>query len=165
MYLPDIKYFSDTFCRQILIAADYFSYASESVKEMTSQCGKLSFDADGSIIKVLLYDISSFPDFCKDSMNIIKWIADNLPADSYLLSLMSQYTPTPFVAEHFPELNRRITKWNTSSVLNYAADLGINGFSQSKLPLYQTILRILTCQVSNQNNPIKYKQSPLFVRR
>ena len=132
VYLPDIKYFSDTFAARYSSAADYFSYASESVKEMISQCGKLSFDADGSIIKGTIIRHLVLPGLRKDSMNIIKWIADNLPADSYLLSLMSQYTPTPFVAEHFPELNRRITKMEYFSVLNYAADLGINGFSQSK---------------------------------
>ena len=43
---------------------------------------------------------------------------------------MNQYTPLPHV-EHYPELNRTVTKPEYDEVVNFAIDLGIeNGFIQ-----------------------------------
>ncbi|HRR77442.1 MAG TPA: radical SAM protein, partial [Ruminococcus sp.] len=62
----------------------------------------------------------------------MKWIAENTSPDEVLVSIMNQYTPFDFVPEKFLELKRRVTKMEYNSVVNYAAELGINGFTQEK---------------------------------
>ena len=52
--------------------------------------------------------------------------------DSFILSLMSQYTPYEQYAE-FPELNRKITDFEYRSVVDEAIRLGMtNGFMQER---------------------------------
>ena len=66
-----------------------------------------------------------------DSKAIVKWFARELPKTTYL-SLMSQYTPFGQV-ETFPELNRKITAREYSSVVNAALEAGVeNLFTQER---------------------------------
>ena len=47
--------------------------------------------------------------------------------------MMSQYTPMPHIASKCPELNRRVTKREYDSLINYALDLGVeNAFIQDR---------------------------------
>ena len=47
--------------------------------------------------------------------------------------MMSQYTPMPQIAANYPELNRRVTKREYDSLINYAIDLGVeNAFIQDR---------------------------------
>lgn len=60
------------------------------------------------------------------------WIAEQLPKDSFYISLMSQYTPYEQNPQ-FPELNRRITSYEYQKVVDTALDLGLTqGFMQKK---------------------------------
>jgi putative pyruvate formate lyase activating enzyme len=45
---------------------------------------------------------------------------------------MNQYTPFDFISDEFPELKRKVTKMEYNSVVDLAAELGINGFTQQK---------------------------------
>ena len=68
----------------------------------------------------------------EDSIRLLHWIRDSLPKHSYLLSLMSQYTPFYRSAE-FPEINRRITTYEYEKVLDAAIELGLTeGYMQKK---------------------------------
>ncbi len=58
-------------------------------------------------------------------------MAETFGTDSFLLSLMSQYTPMRH-DDQCPELNRRITKMEYRSVAETAAELGFQGFTQDK---------------------------------
>ena len=66
-----------------------------------------------------------------DSIKIINWIAENLPLDSFMISLMSQYTPD-YNNNIYPEINRKITNFEYNSVLNRIIEFGLNGYSQDK---------------------------------
>ena len=59
-------------------------------------------------------------------------MAENLPKDSYYISLLSQYTPS-HKSSRFPGLNRRITTYEYEKVVDTALNLGLNqGFIQQK---------------------------------
>ncbi len=66
-----------------------------------------------------------------DSIKILEWIAENLPRNSVMISLMSQYTPFYKSLEH-KEIARRISTFEYNSVLEKAHELGLNGFMQER---------------------------------
>lgn len=68
----------------------------------------------------------------EDSIRLMHWMAEQLPKDSFYISLMSQYTPYEQNPQ-FPELNRRITSYEYQKVVDAALDLGLTqGFMQKK---------------------------------
>ncbi len=130
IYLPDLKYFSAELSKRYSKAENYFKYASSAILEMHRQQPELIFDGDmlkkGVIIRHLI-----LPHCRKDSMQIIDWIYENLPQNSYLVSLMSQYTPC-YKSDEFTEINRKITTFEYKSVLNKILDYNMNGFFQDR---------------------------------
>ena len=132
VYLPDIKYFSGDISKKYSKAPDYFEYASKSVLAMTAQVGKLKYNSDGGLIKGTVIRHLVLPSHRHDSMEIIEWIAKNTSSDDVLVSIMNQYTPFDFISDDHSERKRRVTKMEYNSVVNYAAELGIKGFTQQK---------------------------------
>lgn len=132
VYLPDIKFFSPEISAKYCSAPDYFKFASEAVLTMISQAGRLVFNDEGGLMRGTVIRHLVLPSHRHDSMKIIDWIAQNTPSDSRLVSLMNQYTPFDFVGDNFPELKRHLTKMEYNSVVDHAAALGINGYTQEK---------------------------------
>ena len=132
VYLPDLKYFSPVTAKKYSGAPDYFPFASKAVKEMIRQTGKPVFDKSGIMTKGVLIRHMVLPGQKEDSIRLLGWIKENLPKDSFLISLMSQYTPF-FRAKEHPEINRRLTTYEYEKVLDKAVSLGlVNGFMQEK---------------------------------
>lgn len=130
VYLPDVKYFSTEISAKYSNAPDYFQYASDAVKEMISQVGKLRYNDKNGLVKGTIIRHLVLPNCRHDSMKIMEWIAENTSPENRLVSIMSQYTPFDFVPEKYPELKRRVTKMEYNSVVRYAENLGIQGFTQ-----------------------------------
>ncbi len=130
IYLPDLKYFSASLSKKYSKAEDYFECASMAILEMHRQQPELIFKGEmlkkGVVIRHLI-----LPHCRKDSMRIIDWIYENLPQNSYLVSLMSQYTPC-YKSGDFSEINRRITTFEYKSVLQKILDYNMNGFFQDR---------------------------------
>lgn len=130
VYLPDLKYFSIEKSTQYAKCPDYFEKASKSILEMYRQQPKTQFK-DGIIQKGLIIRHLVLPKNVDESKNILLWIKNNLPSDTYI-SIMSQYTPYGNISE-FKELNRRLTTAEYNKVVNFFVDLGLtNGFMQEK---------------------------------
>ena len=132
IYLPDIKYFSPEISAKYSHAPDYFKAASEAVTAMTEQVGKLLYNEEGGLLKGTVIRHMVLPSHRHDSMKIMEWIAENTSPDNVLVSIMNQYTPFSFIPDEYSELKRRVTKMEYNSVVNYAEELGINGFTQQK---------------------------------
>ncbi|MDE6502155.1 MAG: radical SAM protein [Ruminococcus sp.] len=128
VYMPDIKYFSPEVSARYSKAPDYFEYASRAVIEMTKQTGKNIFNEKGGLIKGVLIRHLVLPSQRHDSMKIMEWIAENVP--DVLVSIMNQYTPFDFIDEKYSEIKRCLTKMEYNSVVRYAENLGINGYTQ-----------------------------------
>lgn len=130
VYLPDLKYFSPELSAKYSAAPDYFAVASKAIQEMHRQQPQLVWEGDllkqGLIIRHLV-----LPGCMKDSLQILDFLDKNLPKDSFLLSLMSQYTPTEN-CKKFPEINRRVTTYEYRKVADRAAELGFFGFAQDR---------------------------------
>lgn len=132
IYLPDFKYYDNSYALKYSGVKNYFEYASESLKEMISQTGKLKYDNSGIMQKGTIIRHLTLPNLRHDSIKLMEWISENLPNDCFLISLMSQYTPILEIKEKYPEINRRITKMEYNSILNKISELGLEGFSQEK---------------------------------
>lgn len=132
IYLPDIKYFSSEISEKYSNAPDYFEKTAAAVLAMIKQVGALKYNAEDGLIKGTVIRHMVLPSHRHDSMEIIKWIAENISPDEVLVSIMNQYTPFDFISDKFPELKRRVTKMEYNSVVDLAAELGINGFTQHK---------------------------------
>lgn len=131
-YLPDLKYFSSKLSQKYSKAEDYFKVASNAVRLMIEQTGKPVFDSDGILQKGVIIRHLVLPNCRKDSITLLHWIKETLPDKSYLISLLSQYTPF-YKSHEYPELNRRITTYEYESVLKEAISLGlVEGFMQEK---------------------------------
>lgn len=127
VYLPDFKYFDGALSAKYSFAPDYPEVAKRAIKQMYEQVGEPVIEngliKSGVIIRHLV-----LPGHKDDSINIIKYIADNFPRCR--VSIMSQYTPEFF--EGVGELKRRITTYEYNCVINAAVDLGLEGYMQDR---------------------------------
>lgn len=137
IWLPDLKYYSSELSEKYSHAANYFAAASEAIKQMVAQTGTPVLEAFGKqeipILKrgVIIRHLV-LPNQYQDSIRLMQWIAEELPREQFLLSLMSQYTPFS-KNQNYPELNRKITTYEYQKVVSAALKLGLEqGFTQER---------------------------------
>lgn len=131
-YLPDFKYWDRDLAEKYSRAPQYPDIAKAAIEEMVRQCPNLLFNEDGFIQSGVIVRQLLLPGHVKDSKAIITYLHEKYN-DRIYISLMSQYTPMPQIKDNFPELNRRVTKREYQSVVDYAIDLGIeNAFIQDR---------------------------------
>lgn len=133
IWLPDLKYRSAELSRRYSGAGDYFFAASAAIRQMIGQTGPPVFDKGHRLLKrgVILRHMV-LPGQKNDSIQLLNWMASNLPKDHFLISLLSQYTPF-YNSSLYPELNRRITTYEYEYVVKAALKLGFDhGFMQKR---------------------------------
>lgn len=129
IFLPDLKYFDDTYAVKYSQAPDYFAHASAAIKKMAEIAGPPVFDAQGLLQKGVIVRHLALPGLAPDSRHLLDWLWHTFGHSVYV-SLMSQYTPVHRAAVH-PELNRTLTQREYDELVDYAISLGIeNGFIQ-----------------------------------
>ena len=132
IWLPDLKYFSSNLSRRYSQAPDYFDRSSAAIRQMILQTGTPVFDAQGIMQKGVIIRHLVLPGQKEDSIQLIKWIAEELPKKQFYISLLSQYTPYEKNPD-FPELNRRITSYEYQKVVDTALESGLEqGFMQKR---------------------------------
>ena len=131
IYMPDFKYFSPELSARYSAAPDYAEKAAAALREMYRQTGEFLLDDDGIMKKGVLVRHLVLPGERKDSAEVLKAIAETVPADKVLLSVMRQYTPD-FAPENFKNLKRKITSFEYDFVISEAEKYGFAGFSQEK---------------------------------
>ncbi len=132
IYLPDFKYLSPELAKAYSAAPDYADVATEAVKEMYRQVGKFVLDADGIMTRGMILRHLVLPGCRADSMAVLRHIADILPSAHIRVSIMRQYTPDFAMDCPHKNLRRRVTDFEYTSVLDEAARLGLDGYSQGK---------------------------------
>lgn len=131
IYLTDIKYYSDEYAVKYSRAKDYFRFAYAAAERMIQQVGAPRFGENGIMKSGVVIRHLVLPALRRDSIEILNRLA-LLPKDSFVLSLMSQYTPWGDLSS-FPELNRRVTTFEYNSVVSRAAELGFTlGYTQER---------------------------------
>ncbi len=128
VYLPDLKYFDESYGEKYSKVNNYFYYTNNSIKEMLRQQPKAVIE-NGIIKKGVIVRHLVLPGLYKDSLKLIEWLStlENPP----LVSIMRQYTPC-YKALEYKELSRRITTFEYEKVTERCAELGLTGFTQLK---------------------------------
>lgn len=129
IYLPDLKYYSNELSKKYSKVDNYFKYATEAIKEMYNQVGSPTFNENGIIQKGLIIRHLVLPNHLQNSKNILKWIKENMPEDTYV-SVMAQYFPT-HKAKEDKLINRKLTKKEYKEIENFLYTLDLkNGYIQ-----------------------------------
>ena len=124
VYLPDLKYYDNKLAKKYSNIDNYFEISTKAIKKMKEQVGENIFDENGLIQKGMI-----LPNSISNSKNILKWINENMPKNTYI-SVMAQYFPT-YRAKSVETLNRKLTKEEYKEIENYLYSLDIeNGYIQ-----------------------------------
>lgn len=133
IYLPDLKYVSDTLAVKYSHAPHYFQYASEAIKEMVRQTGNPAFDENGLMKKGTIVRHLILPNQLINSYQVLKWLNDTFGSadeDKILVSIMAQYFPAGESAQ-YSEINRCLTRQEYEKVQKYLEHkTDLNGFVQ-----------------------------------
>ena len=132
IYLPDFKYISTELSAAYSAAPDYAEVASLAVKEMYRQTGKPVFNSEGIMQRGVIIRHLVLPGCRKDSLEVVRHLADLLPKDGFKLSLMRQYTPEFALHTPYKNLHRRVTDFEYTSVCEEALRLELDGYTQGK---------------------------------
>ncbi len=135
IWLPDLKYFDGTLAMQFSRVPHYFETAVEAIGEMISLAGPPVFgETDGLLRRGVLIRHLVLPGHRDDSKQILNEISARFSPDTYLISLLSQYTPfgDALSDSRFPELQRRLTTFEYEDVVRHARSLGMNGYLQAR---------------------------------
>ena len=129
IYLPDLKYYSDELALKYSNCPNYFEFAASSIKEMINQIGENKFDDRGIMTRGVIIRHMILPNHTQNSKNILKWIKENLPSNTYV-SVMAQYFPT-YKAKDIQGLDRKINQKEYKEIENYLFTLGLDeGYMQ-----------------------------------
>ena len=124
IYLPDFKIWdSDISSKYSTGAANYPEITGKAILEMHRQVGVAKPAKDGIMQRGLMIRHLVMPNNTGGSENVMKWIAENLPKDTYV-NIMAQYNPH-YKAYDYPEISRRITRNEYIKVVKKAKDLGL----------------------------------------
>ena len=128
IYLPDLKYYDDSYAFKYSKARNYFEHASSAILEMVRQVGSVEIDDNGMMKKGVVVRHLLLPGMLEDSKRIIKYLYDTF-GDKIIISIMNQYTPVREL--EYDELNNRVSDYEYDELINYAYDLGVrNAFIQ-----------------------------------
>ncbi len=125
IYMPDFKYWSRERSRIYMKADNYPDAARVAITAMHRQVGQLVLDGDGLAKRGLLVRHLVMPGCQDETRAILEWIATELGPDTYV-NLMDQYYPAGKVsAEHYSEINRRLTSAEFMEAQEIARKLGL----------------------------------------
>ncbi len=124
IYLPDFKYadgsMADTYSSG---AATYPEVTQQALLEMYRQVGTAKPAENGLMYRGLMIRHLVMPNNVSGTKQVIEWIAEHLPKDTYL-NIMSQYRPM-YKAFDYPEIARRITRKEYNDAVTWAKEAGL----------------------------------------
>jgi putative pyruvate formate lyase activating enzyme len=124
IYLPDIKFFSAEVAGELAAGAtSYPEVVKEAIIEMNRQVGVAKPGDDGIMKRGLMIRHLVMPNDKSGSVEIMEWIAQNLPSETYI-NIMSQYRPS-FRAHEFEQIARAINRDEYREVVERAQELGL----------------------------------------
>ncbi len=131
IYLPDFKYISDELAVKYSSAPGYSSIAAKAICEMYRQKGPYVIGDDGILLSGVVVRHLVLPGHSDDSIKVFRRLAELLPPEGILVSVMSQYTPF-YKAKEIPGLDRKVSDEEYERVVDVVAELGFDGYTQEQ---------------------------------
>jgi len=124
IYLPDFKYADGEMAAKFSSDAEsYPDKTKEALIEMHRQVGVAKPATDDLMYRGLMIRHLIMPNDVGGTKQVIEWIAENLPKDTYL-NIMSQYRPM-YKASEYSEISRRITREEYEEAVQCARNVGL----------------------------------------
>ena len=124
IYLPDFKYWDSKMAAKYSSEADtYPEFSKAALLEMHRQVGVAKPAKDGLMYRGLMIRHLVMPNRVGGTKQIVEWIAENLPKDTYL-NIMSQYRPM-YKAFDYPEISRRLKREEYAEAIAWAKEAGL----------------------------------------
>ncbi|MBL7173286.1 MAG: radical SAM protein [Desulfobacteraceae bacterium] len=134
IYLPDFKYSDGKMAAKYSSdAKDYPEITKAALLEMNRQVGVARPAGDGLMYRGLMIRHLVMPNGVSGTKEVIGWIAENLPKDTYL-NIMSQYRPM-YKAVDYPEISRRISRKEFSDAIEWTKAAGLTNLDTQGMPL------------------------------
>jgi len=124
IYMPDVKFGDSENAMRFSQASNYFENLQLVLKEMHRQVGDLEMDDNNIAMRGLLVRHLVMPGGIAKSMNILKFIAQDISPHTYV-NIMDQYRPA-FKAFKYPNLNRRISSEEYEMVAQNSRKVGLS---------------------------------------
>jgi putative pyruvate formate lyase activating enzyme len=130
IYLPDLRYASDTWAAKFSHTEDYVARAHQAILEMHRQLGdELVLDDSGLAQRGLIIRHLILPNGLAGSRDSLTWLVREI-SPRVTVSIMAQYYPA-HLAPRISELCRKISASEYSEVLELLDELGLeNGWVQ-----------------------------------
>ena len=124
IYLPDFKYSDGKMAKKYSSGAEtYPEMTQASLLEMHRQVGVAKPAGDGLMYRGLMIRHLVMPNRVSGTKEVIAWIAENLPGDTYV-NIMSQYRPM-HKAFDYPRISRRLTPEEYEEAVGWAKEAGL----------------------------------------
>lgn len=122
IYMPDVKYGSDSVGAKYSGVPDYWQVALGALKEMHRQVGDLEIDEQGLARRGLLVRHLLLPGQSDGARKIFDFLQEEISENTYL-NLMAQYYPA-YRSGEFPELAARISPFEYRDLREEAGKRG-----------------------------------------
>lgn len=133
IYLPDFKYADGAMAGKYSSGADtYPEVTQQALLEMHRQVGVARPAEDGLMYRGLMIRHLVMPNRVGGTKEVLRWIAENLPKDSYV-NIMSQYRPM-YKAFDYPEISRRLTRQEFREAAQWAREAGLMNLDIQRQP-------------------------------
>jgi putative pyruvate formate lyase activating enzyme len=124
IYLPDFKYSGGKMAAKYSSGAESYPEAAKAaLLEMNRQVGVAKPARDGLMYRGLMIRHLVMPNNVAGTKEVIEWIAQNLPKNTYL-NIMAQYRPM-YKAFEYPRIARRITLKEYGQAVKWAKKAGL----------------------------------------
>ncbi len=135
IYLPDFKYAESAMASRFSSGADSYSEVTKAaLLEMHRQVGVAKPADDGLMYRGLMIRHLVMPNDVGGSKQVMSWIAENLPLDTYV-NIMSQYRPMHKASE-YPEIDRPINRREYREVVELAQQRGLTNLDVQGMSLF-----------------------------
>jgi putative pyruvate formate lyase activating enzyme len=133
IYLPDFKYFDGKMAAKYSSGAkSYPELTKKALLEMHRQVGVAKTASDGLMYRGLMIRHLVMPNGVSGTKEVISWIAENLPKDTYL-NILSQYRPM-YRAFNYQEISRSITYKEYGEAIRWAKKIGFTNLDVQGYP-------------------------------
>ncbi|MDQ1336071.1 MAG: putative pyruvate formate lyase activating enzyme [Thermodesulfobacteriota bacterium] len=132
IYMPDFKFWEDSWGERFCHAPDYRVTARAAIREMHRQVGDLVIDSGGIAVRGLLVRHLVMPNGVAGTADIMNFLSKEISLDTYV-NIMDQYRPCG-QADADPAINRRLTSQEYREAVAAAGKAGLNRLDSRDRP-------------------------------